>query len=255
MNKWIWLLLLFVAASTAVYSATAPQGNAQRAAESRYFVHLINCDDGCTAEMNGEVLSSTSFAQDSGWIDITEALEDGGNQIKFTVNNDGGGIAYGFQIRKNQTMLFEKICGRAGAIGCDNNRIFPKGVARTFTYEILRSPSERPASYTKWLTFLGEFRAALNRRDRVALRGMIAIPFDTQEGQLRSFDAVMKWLDREMMQELQREIAPGARFTFSFTSPFEGRGRRPTRSSGIFYFELGTDGRWRLSGQGENEPG
>jgi hypothetical protein len=152
-------------------------------------------------------------------------------------------------------VLFEKVCGRAGTIGCENNRIFPKGVAREFSYEVRLSPADRPLAYTRWLRFLAAFCTAVNKRDRVALRGMIASPFHSQDpGEISSPDEVIRWLDRsKFWQELQREAAPGARFTFWFDM---GRGR-PTRCSkdGIFCFELGSDGRWRLAEQGENETG
>ena len=104
--------------------------------ETRYYFRLTNCDDGCVAEAGDFV--SIELGKDSGWIDFTEALQHGRNQIKFTVNNEGGGIAYGFRVRKNEATVFEEICGRAGTIGCENNRVFPKGVAREFTYTIVK---------------------------------------------------------------------------------------------------------------------
>ncbi len=102
--------------------------------ETRYYFRLFNCDDGCSVEAGDFV--STEFGKDSGWIDFTDALYAIRNVIRFTVNNEGGGIAYGFRVRKNEATVFEKICGHAGAIGCENNRVFPKGVAREFTYTI-----------------------------------------------------------------------------------------------------------------------
>lgn len=104
--------------------------------EIRYYFRLFNCDDGCRAEVGDFV--STEFGKDSGWIDFTEALQDGQTQIKFTVNNEGGGIAYGFRVRKNETTVFEKICGRAGQFGCENNRLFPKGPVREFTFTVVK---------------------------------------------------------------------------------------------------------------------
>lgn len=223
--------------------------------ESRYYLRLFNCDDSCTADVNDGVVSSTRFATDGGWIDFTDTLEDGRNQIKLSVENQGRAIAYGFQVRKNQTMLFEQICGRAGIAGCQNNRSFPTGIARQITHEIQISPAERPLAYTQWLTFLAAFRTAVNKRDRMALRGMIAIPFETQsDGVFNSADSVIRWLNQgQMWSELQREIAPGSKFTFLLDM---GQGK-PTRcaTDGIFCFELDRDGRWRLSSQVENEPG
>ncbi|HUS10588.1 MAG TPA: hypothetical protein VMZ30_08995 [Pyrinomonadaceae bacterium] len=246
----------YVRSSFSFCAETSQVAFTQSPSEQRYFLRLSNCDDGCTADVNGHVFAMTGFAQDSGWIDFTEALEDGVNRVRFTVRNESNGVAYAFQVRKNQSVVFEQVCGSVGRFGCDNNRIFPNGVAREFTYTIRMAPAERTPAYSRWLAFLADFRTAVRKRDRVALRRMVAIPFETQDpGQLNSFEAVMKWLNREMWEELGREIAPGARFSYWSDSPWTARGRATTRCSmkGIFCFELGRDGNWRLAGQGENE--
>jgi serine/threonine protein kinase len=110
-------------------------------AQATYSIRLFNCDDRCTAQLNDNTVTeySAGFGQDSGWLDITAALRAGRNEIKFSVHNDGGGgIAYGFQVRQNETVLYEQICGRAGVVGCDNNRSYPTGVAREFPYTIVK---------------------------------------------------------------------------------------------------------------------
>ncbi len=113
--------------------------------ETRYFFRLFNCNDSCSAFVNGNNVFvnaeggfETNFGEDGGWIDITEILQAGRNQIKFTVNNGSGAIAYGIQVTKNGSILYEKTCGRAGQVGCENNRVFPKGIAREFTYTIIK---------------------------------------------------------------------------------------------------------------------
>jgi hypothetical protein len=179
---------------------TDKAGNEQPNIEAmggRYFVRLFNCDDSCWVNVNDGFAAATGFAQDTGWFDLTEALEDVVNKILFGVKNESKGIAYGFQVRRDETVSFEQICGNAGKFGCERNRQFPIGVVREFTYTIQRLPTERTASYSKWLTFLSEFRAAVGRRDKLALRKMIAVPFETQEGQLRTFGAVMRFLGSE----------------------------------------------------------
>lgn len=224
---------------------------AQTPRQTKYFIRLFNCDDYCTAELNGAFLyttNSTGFGGDSGWLDLTEGLQEGRNRIKLSVHNFAGGVTYGFQIRKNETLVFEQICGRAGIVGCDNNRTFPNGVAREFSYEVRMSPAETRPAHTRWLSFLTAFRAAVNKRDRGALRGMIATPFYTPSDEvINSPDEVIKWIDKyRLWRELQREVASG-----SSTFIPDDRGR-PTRYLGTLSFELGSDGRWRLSGQGEN---
>jgi hypothetical protein len=115
-----------------------------------------------------------------------------------------------------------------------------------------QSPAARNGLATKrWPEFVAAFRAAVNKRDRAALRGMIMIPFNTQEGVLTSANDVLKLIDQEKWWgELKKETAPGARFTSSGRgNPKIGKCAR----DGIFCFEFGSDGRWRLSEQGENE--
>lgn len=100
-----------------------------------------------------------------------------------------------------------------------------------------------------WPSFIAAFRVAVNKRDRAALREMIAIPFHTQvDGELKSPDQVFKWLDEtKSWGELQKEVAPRSKSTSN------NAGARPQRSTGTFDFEFARDGRWRLSGQSENE--
>jgi hypothetical protein len=114
------------------------------------------------------------------------------------------------------------------------------------------SSVDRALAVKRWPAFITEFRVAVKKRDRAALRGMIAIPFKTQvDGELGSADQVFKWLggDGDLWNELQREVAPGAKF-----SGVSSRTARPQRcATGIFCFEFGTDEHWRLSSQEEND--
>jgi tetratricopeptide (TPR) repeat protein len=111
---------------------------------------------------------------------------------------------------------------------------------------------EMAQANSSWPTFIAAFRDAVKKRDRAALKGMIASPFVTQmDGEFNSPDQVLKWLDEsEFWQELEREVAKAIG-----ASDFMIRGR-PTRcADGIFCFEFGRDGRWRLAAQVENETG
>lgn len=106
------------------------------------------------------------------------------------------------------------------------------------------------AANRSWPSFIAAFRTAVKKHDRATLRGMIATPFICQceGGPINSPDKVIRWLEREKLWgQLQREVAPGAK------SSSNNAGARPQRSTGIFDFEFGSDGRWRLSGQSENE--
>lgn len=103
-----------------------------------YYVRIFNCDDGCKVFVNDKMVAKTGFGDDSGLINITENLKTGKNNIKIIVINDIGAITYGYEIIKNGETLFHETCGSVYKLGCDNNRNFQVGVARTFSHEIFK---------------------------------------------------------------------------------------------------------------------
>ncbi len=113
-----------------------------------------------------------------------------------------------------------------------------------------RSRSTTATANRSWPSFIAAFHVAVKKRDRVALRKMIAIPFITQvDGELNSSDEVFKWLDQDNgWAELQKEVKPGAKF-----DDLGGRELNRCARNGIFCFGFGSDRRWRLSMQTENE--
>jgi hypothetical protein len=114
-----------------------PQNNATQRSKDRYTVRVFNCDDGGRALVNGGLVTETGFGDDSGWIDITERLDSRDNSIKFQVINNVGAITYGFQVRKNGSIIFERECGTHHRYGCEDNRQdFPIGIAREFDFNV-----------------------------------------------------------------------------------------------------------------------
>ena len=116
--------------------ATAKQGSS---GSNRYFVRVSGCDDGGKAYLNNRLIVDVGFDEDSNWLDITEDLARGKGEIKFEVLNKTGAITYLFQVKKNDTIVFEETCGKARVVGCENNRAFPVGTLRQFTYTIRKS--------------------------------------------------------------------------------------------------------------------
>ena len=108
------------------------------APSDRYYIRVSKCDDGARAYVNGVLMVDVGFDEDSNWLDITESLRRGRNHIIFKVLNKTGAITYLFQIRKNNSIVFEQTCGTARVIGCQNNRAYPVGVAARFTATIRR---------------------------------------------------------------------------------------------------------------------
>jgi hypothetical protein len=102
----------------------------------RYYLRVSGCDDRGRAYLNNQMIVDVGFDEDSNWLDITEAVVRGRDEIRFEVVNTTGAITYVFQVRKNDTMVFEQACGKAREVGCENNRAFRVGIARQFTYAI-----------------------------------------------------------------------------------------------------------------------
>jgi len=104
----------------------------------RYFIRAFNCDDGGRAFVNGTLVATVGFGDDSGWVDVTRFLRHGRNSIKFQVINEIGAITYGFQVRRDQAILFNTSCGVHHQYGCEGNRDFPVGVARELSFDLIQ---------------------------------------------------------------------------------------------------------------------
>jgi tetratricopeptide (TPR) repeat protein len=119
-------------------AATSPEAvpAAQAAAPPQFTVRLFNCDDGCRLLVNGEIVSTSGFGQDTGPANIGRWLHQGQNQLLLQVINQTGAITYGFQIMRDNNIVFQQVCGQVYVTGCDNNRTMPSGVARQISFVI-----------------------------------------------------------------------------------------------------------------------
>ncbi len=102
----------------------------------RYYLRVSGCDDGGRAYLNNTPVVEVGFDEDSNWLDITEDVTQGKDKITFEVINKTGAITYNFQVKRNDTIIFQETCGKVKEIGCENNRAFRIGKARQFTYTI-----------------------------------------------------------------------------------------------------------------------
>jgi hypothetical protein len=105
----------------------------------RFFVRVSACDDGGRAYVNGTKIVDVGFGENSDWLDVTQDLVKAKNKIKFEVINKTGAITYLIQVRKNNSIVYEQACGQVAVLGCESNRAFRVGVAREFTYSIVRT--------------------------------------------------------------------------------------------------------------------
>jgi len=132
------VLLLLIAGSLLAISVKQSVAGSPIVKADRYYLRVAGCDDGGRAYLNNNLIVDVGFDEDSNWLDITEDVAQGKDEIKFEVINKTGAITYLFQVRKNETIVFEQACGKAKEIGCENNRAFRVGKARKFTYTIRR---------------------------------------------------------------------------------------------------------------------
>jgi hypothetical protein len=132
------LLFLLIAGGLLVISVKQSAEGSPAMNADRYYVRVSGCDDGGRAYLNNNLIVDVGFDEDSNWLDITEDVVKGKDEIKFEVVNRTGAITYLFQVKKNDTIIFEQSCGKVKEIGCENNRAFRVGKARKFTYTIRR---------------------------------------------------------------------------------------------------------------------
>jgi hypothetical protein len=133
----VLLLLLIVGGLLVISVKQSVEGSPAMHAD-RYYLRVSGCDDGGRAYLNNNLIVDVGFDEDSNWLDITEDVVKGKDEIKFEVVNRTGAITYLFQVKKNDTIIFEQACGKVKEIGCENNRAFRVGKARKFTYTIRR---------------------------------------------------------------------------------------------------------------------
>ena len=125
---------LLIAGGIVVFSVEG----SPRVEGDRYYVRVSGCDDGGRAYLDDQLIVDVGFDEDSNWLDITEDVARGKDEVKFEVINKTGAITYVFQVKKNDAIVFEEACGKAKEVGCENNRAFRVGKARKFTYTIHR---------------------------------------------------------------------------------------------------------------------
>lgn len=117
--------------------APAPPEPSQ-AAPLSYAARLYNCDDECRLVISGRTVLISTFAADTGWVDLNRYLAQGSNPVLLQVWNREGAITYGFQVSRDSQMIFDEQCGQASTVGCDNNAVRPSGIARQYSLTLVK---------------------------------------------------------------------------------------------------------------------
>jgi parallel beta-helix repeat protein len=123
-GKWSWL----DSCEVNVYEEKPHIGPYPLSMYDRYYVHIFNIDDIGRAYVNGTLVTEVSFGADSSATDITDYLQSGNNEIRFTVENLKEGYTYGFEIIHADGIYHTiwpdsngEVCGVVGVEGCKDN--------------------------------------------------------------------------------------------------------------------------------------
>jgi hypothetical protein len=81
---------------------------------------VYNVDDMSYAFINQQYVIGQSYLTDSGFIDVTDYIQNGLNNFTFITYNYGSTYNWGFQIMQNDEIVFDDTAGLAGLIGANN---------------------------------------------------------------------------------------------------------------------------------------
>ncbi|MEK7103680.1 MAG: hypothetical protein AAB870_05010, partial [Patescibacteria group bacterium] len=121
-----------------------------------WYIRMNNGDDKQTAVINNQFSYTTSsLGQDSGYIDITKIMHSGNNTIDFKTWNEKAGYAYGFQIKRGDTVIFDQKAGTPGTSGLYNSQnqyVYNKTVTinQYGVVAIKDNITPKPASMSRW---------------------------------------------------------------------------------------------------------
>jgi hypothetical protein len=113
------------ATSTTALETTTTQAAATAttaaAASANWYIRVYNSDDHGAAYVNGTQVAAVDFDGDSGWVDVTSMFSSPTTSVRFTMANDLQGYAWGFAIKRNDTVVWEDVQGEVNVQGANNN--------------------------------------------------------------------------------------------------------------------------------------
>jgi hypothetical protein len=110
-----------------------------------YSLRLFNTDDQFNAYVNGSAtpVLANGFLGDTGFIDISPALGSGTNTITLRLlNSPGTGYTYGYQLRRDGTIIDQATCGTVNVAGCGNDAAGGNVFTHSITFGL--GPTEAP---------------------------------------------------------------------------------------------------------------
>ena len=128
MCRIIFSVLAFVLIFSLACLNITSNANAATTSNEKWYVRVYNVDDIGEVYVNGTLVETVYFNGDSGWVDITDSVQNtvGETKIRFTMYNEWQGYTWGFQVAKmlpNESMrvVWSAKAGTAGVTGANNN--------------------------------------------------------------------------------------------------------------------------------------
>jgi hypothetical protein len=118
------------------------------------YVRVYNVDDYSYAFINEQYVTYQPYAADSGFIDATAYIQNGLNNFTFLTYNEGATYNWGFQIIKNDEIIFDDTAGLVETVGANND---DQSKQNQFVYNNTVSISITICSTVITTTSAGEF--------------------------------------------------------------------------------------------------
>ena len=100
------------------------------------YIRAYNIDDEAVVLVNEDTVIEVGYLEDSDWIEISDYMQRGENNIKFCVDNIYGGWTYGFQIKTQHKIIWTDECGLAGKRGCTKKPSKPHVYSTEYIFNV-----------------------------------------------------------------------------------------------------------------------
>jgi hypothetical protein len=94
---------------------------------------VFNIDDSATVYVNGTQITRCGFS-DSCTVSLGKHFKPGTNHVRFDYDNRLGFWTYGYEVRKNDEVMYEGSCGQVWVFGCSWDTTV--GIIYTFEFEV-----------------------------------------------------------------------------------------------------------------------
>lgn len=113
---------------------------------TKWTVELFNIDDIAKVWVNDTQVLQCGFTRTCR-LTLSDHFTVGKNTVRLEFGNRFGFWTYGYEVKKNQTMMYNAKCGQVWVFGCDWD--VSRGVKHRLKFDVEWSPNERSTPSTK----------------------------------------------------------------------------------------------------------